>query len=39
VLDVVERARREVVEHPHLVTSIEEELGEVRSDESGPARD
>jgi hypothetical protein len=37
VLDVLERAGREVVEDPHLVSLVEEELREVRSDEAGAA--
>jgi hypothetical protein len=35
VLDVRERAGREVVEYPHLVPLVQEELGEVGSDEAG----
>ena len=39
VLDVVERSGREVVEHPHLVALVEQELGEVRADEARAAGD
>jgi len=39
VLHVGERARREVVEHPHLVAFIEQQLGEVRPDEPGATGD
>ena len=39
VRHVVDRARREVVEYPHLPTVLEEELAEVRADEAGAAGD
>ena len=37
VRDVLERAGREVVQHPHLDALVEQELGEVRADEPGSA--
>jgi hypothetical protein len=37
VLDVVDRAGREVVEHPDLVAVGEQQLGEMGSDEPGAA--
>jgi hypothetical protein len=39
VLDVVERSGRKIVEHPHLVPFVEQQLREVRTDEPGAARD
>jgi hypothetical protein len=35
--DVLERARREVVQHPYLEALVEQKLGKVRADEPGPA--
>jgi hypothetical protein len=39
MLDVLERAGGEVVEHPHLVSLVEQELRQVRPDEPRAARD
>ena len=39
VLDVLDRARRQVVEDRHLVAGGQQRLGQVRSDEPGPAGD
>ena len=39
VLDVVERSGRKIVEHPYLVSFVEQQLREVRTDEPGAARD
>jgi hypothetical protein len=39
VLDVLERAGGEIVQDPHLLAVVEEELAEVRADEARTARD
>jgi hypothetical protein len=39
MLDVLQRARGEIVEHPDLVPFVKKELGEVRTDETCAAGD
>jgi hypothetical protein len=39
VRDVFERTGGEVVEHPHFVPFVQEQLGEVRADEAGAPGD